>query len=856
MKIRLLVLSFLIFFTASAAFSASTYYLPQVAIGSFGTGGFCTSFVFFNNQTTVVEVSLSLTDDAGDPLVVTLPGLGTDSTFAFTLETGESRFYQTDIAGSRGPLKAGAAVVTSEAPIGVSAIFTIVDPQGNFVTETGVGNSELLTEFVIPVQAIGNYATGLALLNPGVQDSSYTAILTDKDGSELSRTTRTLAAGHHLAIYVAGDLFPDIADAEGILTIVSSVPISAMTLRQNAPPLSYTSCPVVSKSSAQTTFHLAQVVNGTYPGQSYRTSFLLFNISTNPANVSISLTRDDGTPFEVAIPGLATNSTFQFMIEAGKSLFLQTDGTGDVDRGGAVITSDVPIGATGIFTVYDGDKNFVTEAGIGDSPILTDFTLPIDKTGQFDTGIALFNPGSSNVTATIRFLSSDGENLEATKQILLAANGHSASFFSQIFPEADSLQGSFAISAPGGVAPLTVRMNFIPYGVTSLPVVSGSSPGRSLGPTAGDPRPASLNGLNATSDVVFNKTLRPGYHLSGKVQGSVFPQTVTALSGSSIYTDIVGFFPTDYDMVLPAGTYTVKTTVATATSGLYEGTFIEYTYPSPIQVSQDITLDLNITLPSFFTVSGSISGMNKIPGSDSSFQLSLISTDNTIIGYCTVTNGSYNTSLPAGDYAVGITASGVSLGGLFEDLGIFNIGTLHIDGDTTRNFTIPDLATLSGVASFPGILPGEVTFTATDTSLASDFSLISRTTILPISSGFTGAYQMLLAKDRIYSVSVSYPLSDGNILFPSTASAVELKEDSTYNLILPALPEEVQISGKVVDKTGTELADVTVAATSVSLTEAPDAGFAATSTTDSNGNYSITVPSGKYQLTFTPLNEP
>jgi hypothetical protein len=858
MKICLMmVMTLLEFFIGSTAFPTSKYNFPQVAIGSFGTGGFHTSFVFFNNQTTTANVSLSLTDDAGNPMIVTLPGLGTNSTFTFALESGESRIYQTDLAGSHGPLKTGAAVAASDAPIGVSAIFTIVDPQGNFVTETGIGHSEPLTEFVIPVQSIGNYSTGLALFNPNAQDSSYTAILIDKDGSELLRTTRILAAGNHLSIYVAGDLFPAVASVEGILTIQSSIPISAITLRQNASPLSYTSCPVVSKSSTQTTVHLAQVVNGTYPEQSYRTSFLLFNISASTANVSISLTRDDGTPFAVAIPGLATNSTFNFTIEAGKSLFLQTDGTGAVDKGGATIISNVPIGATGIFTVYDGDGNFVTETGITGSPILTDFTLPVVYSGQMDTGIALFNPGASTVTATIRFLSSEGENFETTKQITLISKGHSASFFSQIFTEAGNVQGSLAISVPGGVAPLTMRMNFIPYNAASLPVVSGSSPGRSLGPVTGDPRPSSLYGFGVTSDVVLNKTLPPGYHLSGNVNGLVFPQSVTAKSGSNTYTGNVSYSlpASSYDIVLPMGIHTVKATVLAATSGTSSGTLIYYTYPAPVSVSKNTTLDLNIMLPAFFSVSGSISGANKIPGSSLPFRLSMVSADNTIMGYCNVTNGNYNTSLPAGDYTAGLMASGVPSGGLNEDLGIFNIGTIHVSGNTTQDLAIPDLTVLSGAASFLGGIPVEATISATDTSSASDLSLISRTTLLTISSGFTGSYQMLLAKDRAYSMNFSYPLSGGNVLFPLIASAVNPTGENACNFTIPALPAEVQISGKVVDNTGKGIQDVTVAATANSLIHASDTGFATTATTDADGNYSIKVLSGKYQLTFTPSND-
>jgi hypothetical protein len=853
MNIKLVVLTLFLFFAGRTAFSESKYYLPQVAIGSFGSGGFRTTFLFFNNQKTAANIVLTLTNDAGAPMVITIPGLGTNSTFTFTLETGASRIYQTDVAGSRGPLKAGAAVVISDAPIGVSALFTIYDAQGNFVTEAGVGNSDPLTSFVIPVEITATYNTGLALYNPTATDSSITATLTNTDGTVAGRISNyPLNAGKHIGVYVT-DLFSNISNFQGSLMVQSSVAISAMTLRQNASPLSYTSCPVVSTGSTQKTFVLAQVVNGASSDVGYKTSFMLINFSVSTATVTLTLTKDAGTPFPVVISeqGASAKSTFNFTIGAGKSLFLHTDGTGTLSQGAASITSDVAIGAAGIFTQYDSKGNFATEAGVQDSPALTDLTLPVDSKATVDTGIALFNPGTSPVTITPRFLDADGVSTTAAIPIVIPAIGHYAGFFGNIFPELGTIQGSFAISALTPISALTMRENFSPFGMTSLPVVSGSSPGRTLGPATGDPLPASQSGIDATTNVAYNKTLRPGYHLSGSIRGSVYPWAVTAQSGSNSYSDNVGFYPARYDIVLPAGTYTVKATIATAVSGQYKGTFIDYTYPTPVTVSDHTTLDINITPPALFSVSGSITGMEKI-SANSSFQLSIVSKDNTIIGYCPVTNGAYTLLLPAGDYTAGIIAFDVPSGGLNENMGIFNIGAIHISGNTTQNFAIPDLAILSGAASFPGNTPGAVTITAVDSSDSSDFSQISRTTILSAVSGFNGSYRMMLAKDRTYNMNISYLLSGGSVQFPLTASTVNLTQDSTYDFKIQALPAEVQINGKVVDNTGAGISSVTVAATSESLTGATDAGFAATTATDSNGNYSIKVLSGKYRLTFTP----
>jgi hypothetical protein len=476
MRIKLAALAFFMFLMGNTAFSASKYYLPHVAIGAFDTGSFRTTFIFFNNQSTASNVTLSLTGDGGTPLSVTITGLGTNSTFTFSLGPGATRILQTDNSGNA---KAGAATITSDLAIGVSGLFTIYDKSGNFQTEVGVNNSDPLQNFALPVQVSGSTVnTGLALYNPQTTSSSITVTLTNVDGTVLGSTPITLAAGQHTGKYVGGDLFKDVSSFQGTLTVQSSVAISAMTLRQNAPAstLSYTSCPVVSTATTQTTFNLAQVVNGASSDVGYKTTFMLFNLSSSTANVTLALTKDDGTPLSVVIPSQSAGakSTFNLTIGAGKSLFLQTDGTGALLQGAALITSDVPIGAAGIFTQYDSKGNFATEAGVQSSPALKDFTLPIDSnTPTADTGIALFNPGAASVTVTPRFLNATGISATASTPIALVANGHYAGFFGSIFPGLGVVQGSLAISAPTAISALTMRENLSPFGMTSLPVVQG-----------------------------------------------------------------------------------------------------------------------------------------------------------------------------------------------------------------------------------------------------------------------------------------------------------------------------------------------------------------------------------------------
>jgi hypothetical protein len=364
MKCRILVAAlFASLFLVNGAYAQNKYYLSHIANGDYGDGSFRMTFILFNNTDVDTSALLELTNDSGQPLTMTIAGLGTDSEFTIQLPAGGSQILQTDGLGS---LVAGAAVVTSAAKIGVSAIFTIYDRNGKYVTESGVGSSEPLNSFVLPVDTTGSFNTGLALFNLSGADAVITMTLRGTNGLPAATTPLTLNSHYHTAKFIsgAGQLFPTISNFQGTLLIQSPVPIAAMVLRQNLTPLSYTSLPVVPTSSTKLTLNLAHVANGTFAGGSFKTSFLIFNISTSPANVTLTLTQDNGTPLIVTIPGRGTGSSFPFTnLAAGGSLFLQTDGSGSLAGGAATISSNVPIGASGVFTVLSPQGAFDAARG-------------------------------------------------------------------------------------------------------------------------------------------------------------------------------------------------------------------------------------------------------------------------------------------------------------------------------------------------------------------------------------------------------------------------------------------------------------------------------------------------------------
>ena len=846
---------FVSLFLVHSAYAQNTYYLPHVANGNYGPGSFRMTFILFNNGDTDTSALLVLTDNNGQQLTMNIAGLGAASQFSIPLPAGTTRILQTDGLGS---LVSGAAVVMSAAKIGVSAIFSIYDNSGNYVTESGVGSSEPLTYSVLPVDTTGLFNTGLALFNSSSADAAITLFLRDTNGQQVATAQMTLQRGYQTAKFIAGpdQLFPSFVNFQGTLWIQSTVPIAAMVLRQNLTPLSYTSLPVVSISSTGQTLNLAHVANGGYAGGSFKTSFLIFNISANPANVTLALTGNDGSPFNVTIPGRGTSSSFTFQNLAPRgSLFLQTDGLGALNSGAATITSNVPIGASGVFTVSNTQGAFLTETGVGDSPVLTSLTLPVDVTGNFDTGVAFF--GTSGATLTFRLLDAGGTLVGPSATRNLAAKGHLAEFVTQLFPGTNNFRGSLAITATSGVAALTLRQyqSTSPFvlSYTTLPAASGTASGKA---------PAAVllskteTGITATGNVTLNEVLPSGFKLTGTVSGPGRGTFVIASSGSvSGYSGAVDQQTGKYLILLPAGTYDLN--VHFTPNGVPSGQEVSVysSVAGSVQVSADTTRDIILPAVSLFAVSGVVNGLNNLPAL-TSLPVLFNSTANPMVSAefdVNPANGSYQGLLPAGIYTAGLIAPITFSTFQSQSLGLLNLGSVTVSGSMTiPPLTIPAMAKLSGTIRSSGEPLLGATVTATDSG-----NNIYSTSMADF---LNAQYQAILPVSRTYLVNVATSLMQGTTLlgtisFPLTASSVNLAQDvANFDFTVPGLPAQVTISGQVTDSGGRPVGNVVISASSTSITGGQISQFNAFAQTDASGNYSMVVLSGtNYTIYFIPL---
>ena len=836
--------------TSAHAQYNSDAFLPQIANGSYGEGSFRTTFILFNNTDNNESTKLRLTGDDGKPLVVTIPGLGAGSEFMIELPPGATRILQTDGSGS---LVAGAATVSSYSQIGVSAIFSIYDTGGNFVTESGVGDSPLLDSFVIPVDVTVDFNTGLALFNPASVETSVDLTLLDSAGKETARSSLTIGPGGHLARFVTGpgQLFPSTEPFRGMLSIRSSNQIAAITLRQNYTPLACTSLPVTPSWGGTTHTYLPQVANGSYGGGSWKTSFVFMNPQATSANVTLSLTKSDGTPFQVTLPGMGTGSSFDFMLEPNGSAILETDGSGPLTVGTATIDSDQAIGTSGIFSLLNAQGRFQTEAGVGASSGVDGVTLPVDVTGMFDTGVALFNPEFGEIELTLRLFAEDGEPKEGSKKLLLPPHNHTAQFVSQLFPGTSDFRGTLAISG-GSVAALTLRQNSSPLSYTTLPVREGVSNGKVL-PLV----PQTMTGITATSGITVDATLAGGFKLTGSINGGN-PALVVA---RSITGEVIGgrlsWSPSGqkYMLVIPAGTYTLK--VCYQPQDGYA--IVAFTDPNPFRVSADTTRDITLPPVSLTDISGTVTGLSGLPPIQTIQSRSIYfnSTDNGVwVRLFFGDDGKYNGKITPGVHRANLYLHNVRFqdGRIQDPLTAINFGAVNVGSNpVVANFTLPPLAGLSGRASGSPFSISSVSATDRSAPVMTVDSCTNFQASSDIATDSAGQFQLTLPKDREYDIQVSQYGSYGTVRYPVPAQVVNLSADSRLDISAPNLPGGVVISGKVTDSTGRGIGNVEIEVVSQSLTGVPNAELSHWESTDADGNYSISVLGGtNYRLRFYP----
>ena len=204
----------------------------------------------------------------------------------------------------------------------------------------------------------------------------------------------------------------------------------------------------------------AQVANGAFPGGSFGVILIFVNRTGAPSTGEIRFFKSDATPFVLALTDGQMDSVFTFTVAPGGSVFLQTDGSGDLSAGYARLSATAPLGGTVLFASRDAGGNILTEAGVGASPLTDHFSVPVlFEAGTANTGIALVNVLKEGVEVTLVLKDEDGAEVARTV-LNLGAGEHLPQFANEFFDvlnERADFRGSIDVWASAAVAAIALK---------------------------------------------------------------------------------------------------------------------------------------------------------------------------------------------------------------------------------------------------------------------------------------------------------------------------------------------------------------------------------------------------------------
>jgi len=243
MKRVLIAMIFILAATAAASAQSFTYYFPQIVAGA----GWRTT-VFISNATSAGVASGSVTftrSDSGPFLETWIDEVGNDVTgggnvIAFQLAPGQSRKYT---ALGEVPLTVGYAMVTANASVLGTAMFTQLDGAGNILAEAGVPMGIPLGKQAVFVDTSNGFRTGVAIANPNSGPLEIHLELLDDNGQLLAGTIRNLDGFQQFALFT-DELFPGIGPMVGRLQFWCFNPMVSVALRFS-PSIQFTTMPPI-----------------------------------------------------------------------------------------------------------------------------------------------------------------------------------------------------------------------------------------------------------------------------------------------------------------------------------------------------------------------------------------------------------------------------------------------------------------------------------------------------------------------------------------------------------------------------------------------------------------------------------
>ncbi|MEJ2146309.1 MAG: hypothetical protein P8020_14350 [Acidobacteriota bacterium] len=485
----------------SLALTQETMYFPQIGAGRTADGEFQSELVFMNLGPES-QVDLEFIGRDGQPMSLSLEGIGPQFDYSFTLGEGETVSLRT---AETGPLQTG--YVRFRAGIDVHGTLGYGYSEAGIQRfEAGVPPVESLKDCTIFVErSAEGGTTGLALANIGARAADVTLRLYDSGFNLIDSTTLDQAlggpfeAGAQVARLV-GELFGSEADGleDGVVTVESDQPLAVTSLLQRQSPAPFpagnttlTAMPLI-EGRAQGpnppsapfagTLYVPQVADGQAGGLSLHSSLLVTNPLWQPVDVTVEFYDEGGQPMLLPFVAAGPASQLNLHLASGESRRLTTEGVGALQVGYVVVKSTEKVGVTAVYHCFRGAVPLF-EAGVPAVPRHSRYALFGSVTTAQDTAFALVNTGEEAAHGTIRVHDGAGKLLGSRSFEALGSfgpGGHVAKYLSHLFPGLTMENGRVVIESDQPLAGVMLGQHDDPtkafpqeiYLLTVFPVVA------------------------------------------------------------------------------------------------------------------------------------------------------------------------------------------------------------------------------------------------------------------------------------------------------------------------------------------------------------------------------------------------
>ncbi|MBZ5636772.1 MAG: hypothetical protein LAO55_26910 [Acidobacteriia bacterium] len=424
---------------------------------------FRTTFILLNTGSTAANFTLDFWSDAGGPLTLDLGPDGVIASLSDVIPPHGARFIRT--AGSTPGLNKGWAQLTAPPAVDGNSIFGLQTP--------GQGDSEAAvplspaggTDLFLPFDDTPGFVTGVAFADPGQQAATVAGSFLDDSGTAIvdAHTVAVPAHGHNAD--VMPNFFPATQGKLGTAHFSAGTNIFGLGIRANG--RAFTTIEALSGVTAAT-----KIIAHIASGGGWKTTFVLVNTGTVPAQFTLAFFSDAGSPLSLPLDTGATVSTLTDMIPAGGLRVVKATNTGSLLTGQASLAVTGPISGTAIFaleTPGQPDSEAAVPFATGGS---TQLYMPFDYSPSYATGIAFANANQSTATVTVTIFDEAGNSLAAPAVVVVPGLGHVSKVLSDpaLFPGIAGKRGMVSITSDRVIFALGIRADGVAF--TSLKVVA------------------------------------------------------------------------------------------------------------------------------------------------------------------------------------------------------------------------------------------------------------------------------------------------------------------------------------------------------------------------------------------------